>query len=228
MGEPKKFAIIVAGGMGTRMKSSIPKQFLPLMGLPVLCHSIMAFAHTYKDISITLVVPDDQANSASTILKSYLPNINNIKTVAGGATRFESVKNGLTTVDGDGIVFVHDGVRPLITAELIVRCYESALEHGSGVPALPVTDSIRSVGDDGETAAISRERLRVIQTPQTFRTDILLPAFEQPYNELFTDEASVVEAAGHKIYLVPGETENMKITNPNDMMIAETLLRNIL
>lgn len=224
MSNTKKYAIIVAGGMGTRMNSSIPKQFLPLMGFPVLCHPIQAFTHAFKDIELILVVPPNQIDGARTILKSYMSQVK-IATVAGGDTRFHSVKNGLAHVNDDGIVFIHDGVRPLVSRELIYRCFDAAASHGSAIPVIPVSDSIRSLNDNNNSSPVNRDQLRIVQTPQTFRTNVILPAFRRDFDPAFTDEATVVEAAGIKVHLVQGEAENIKITNPTDMIIAETLLK---
>lgn len=220
----KKYAVIVAGGKGTRMGGSIPKQFLPLLGLPVLCHSIMAFAHALKDVEIILVAPPDLMDSARTILKSYTGQVN-ITIVGGGATRFHSVQNGLKNVTEDGIVFIHDAVRPLVSHELISRCLEGAILRGSAIPAIPAVDSMRLLNSDGSSKAIDRNTIRIIQTPQTFQTNVIIPAFTQEYDPSFTDEATVVEALGSKIYLVEGDKNNIKITTPGDMIIADTLLK---
>ncbi len=219
-----KYAIIVAGGKGTRMGGNIPKQFLPLLSMPVLCHSILAFLHTIPGINIILVAPDGQLDSAQTILKSYLGQ-QHIAIVAGGETRFHSVQNGLKMIDNDGIVFIHDAVRPLVSQELIYRCYKGALAHGSAIPVLPVNDSMRIIDENGDSRPVSRDRIRIVQTPQTFMTDIILPAFDRAYTPEFTDEATVVEASGAKVYLVEGDKDNIKITDPGDMIIADTLLK---
>jgi 2-C-methyl-D-erythritol 4-phosphate cytidylyltransferase len=224
MDEINKYAIIVAGGKGTRMGGNIPKQFLPLLSLPVLCHSILAFIHTIPGIKIILVAPAGQLNSAQTILKSYLGQYN-LQIVAGGETRFHSVQNGLKAINDDGIVFIHDAVRPLVSQDLIDRCFDCALREGSAIPAIKATDSMRIVNDNGESTPLDRERIRVIQTPQTFMTKIVLPAFKQDFRPEFTDEASVVEAYGTKICLVEGDKDNIKITDPTDMIIADTLLK---
>jgi 2-C-methyl-D-erythritol 4-phosphate cytidylyltransferase len=220
----KKYAVIVAGGKGTRMGGTIPKQFLPLLGLPVLCHSIMAFAHSLREVKIILVAPPDQIDSARTILKSYTGQLN-ITIVGGGETRFHSVQNGLKEVDGDGIVFIHDAVRPLVSNELIARCLEGAILHGSAIPAIPAIDSMRLINPDGSSQPIDRNNLRIIQTPQTFRSDVILPAFKQDYDPAFTDEATVVEKYGAVVFLVEGDKNNIKITTPGDMIIADTLLK---
>ena len=223
MADNKKYAVVVAGGRGLRMGAAVPKQFLPILGKPLLCYSIQAFAATIRGIQIILVLPADQLNSAKTVLKSYLGNID-VTTVAGGDTRYESVQNGLKKVRNDGVVFVHDGVRPLISQDLIQRCYQQTIVKGSAIPVVPLTDSIRMVGKD-TSQAINRDQLRIVQTPQTFMTNIILPAFQQPYHASFTDEATVVEAFGVPVHLIDGSIDNIKVTTPEDMLIAETLLR---
>lgn len=222
MGEIKKYAVIVAGGQGIRMGSVIPKQFLPLLGKPMLCHAIETFAQAIPGIRLILVLPANQVGSAQTVLRSYIGNID-VTTVAGGETRYHSVQNGLKQITGEGVVFVHDGARPLISGELIKRCYEQAVAKGSAVPVIPLVESARIV--DGELSKpIDRENLRIVQTPQTFRTEIILPAFRQAYIPSFTDEATVLEAFGTTVHLVDGMPDNIKVTTPNDMIVAEALL----
>lgn len=218
----KKYAVIVAGGKGTRMGSQIPKQFLPLLGIPLMCHSIQSFAAAFPDIQIVLVVPEIQLGSAQTVLRSYIGRIN-VLTVAGGETRFHSVKNGLKHVTEESIVFVHDGARPLISRELIMRCYRQAHDKGSAIPSLPMNESVRMLVGHG-SVALDRDNLQIIQTPQTFRSELLLPAFEQKYIPSFTDEATVVEAYGLPVHLIPGVPGNIKVTRPDDLVIAEALL----
>jgi 2-C-methyl-D-erythritol 4-phosphate cytidylyltransferase len=157
------------------------------------------------------------------VLNSFEPRID-LTIVIGGQTRFNSVKNGLSAVPKDAIVMVHDGVRPLVSKKLIQRCIENTLEFGNAIPAILVTDSIRIITNDSSTP-INREQLRIIQTPQTFKSDILLKAFEQEFNDAFTDEATVVESIGIKVSLVAGDKSNIKITNPEDLVIAEVILK---
>lgn len=218
----QKIAIVVAGGSGQRMGTSLPKQFLELGGKPVLLHAIMAFYQAYDDMKVVLVLPDAHRAYAERELRlsDHFPQLT---VVPGGETRFHSVKNGLAEVKGPSVVFVHDGVRPLASTSLIHRCYEAALEHGSAIPAIDLKDSIRELRADGNAAA-DRSRFKIIQTPQTFLSDVLLPAFDLPYDSLFTDEATVVERLGHKVHLVQGEERNLKITRPEDLVIAEALL----
>lgn len=219
----KKYAVIVAGGKGVRMGSAVPKQFLPLNGHPILYHTIKAFADAYADMHLVLVLPADQVSYAQMVLQSF-PNRIDITIVTGGETRFHSVQNGLKVVEENSIVFVQDGVRPLVTSALIHRCYEQAVEKGSAIPAIPVADSMRIIEDD-DSRPVDREQMRVIQTPQTFRSDILLLAYQQEYQTSFTDEATVVEAFGGTVFLVDGERSNIKVTTPEDMIIAEALLK---
>ncbi len=223
MSEIRKYAVIVAGGQGLRMDSAIPKQFLPLLGKPLLCHAIESFAQAIPGIKLILVLPANHVGSAQTVLRSYLGGVD-VTTVAGGATRYDSVKNGLKEVKDNGIVFVHDGARPLVSEELIIRCYKHAVEFGSAIPAIPVAESVRMMTADG-SKPLDRDNMRIIQTPQTFRTEVILPAFEQSYQPSFTDEATVVEAFGTKIHMVEGMYGNLKVTTPNDMIIAEALLK---
>lgn len=217
-----KYAVIVAGGKGQRMGNAIPKQFLPLAGKPVLYHTIKAFTDAFEDIKLVLVLPQDQLSYAQMVLQAFPERID-MAIVTGGETRFHSVQNGLKAVSGNSVIFVHDGVRPLVSAELIQRCYAQAVEQGSAIPAIVVADSMRIVEGDN-TRPVDRQNMRSIQTPQTFRADILLPAFEQGYKEEFTDEATVVEAYGEDVYLIEGEKGNIKLTTPEDMLIAETIL----
>lgn len=219
----EKYAVIVAGGKGLRMGNAVPKQFLPLAGKPVLYHTIKAFADAYADMKLVLVLPEEQLSYAQIVLQAF-PDRIDITIVTGGETRFHSVQNGLKAVNENAVVFVHDGVRPMVSTELIRACYEQAVEKGSAIPAIAVTDSMRMVHGDS-SHPVNREQMRSIQTPQTFRTDILLPAFEQEYTDAFTDEATVVEAYGEEVYLIEGEKKNIKLTTPEDMMIAEMVLK---
>jgi 2-C-methyl-D-erythritol 4-phosphate cytidylyltransferase len=219
----KKYAVIVAGGKGVRMGSAVPKQFLPLNGQPILYHTIKAFIDAYADMHLVLVLPQDQLSYAQMVLQSF-PDRIDITIVTGGETRYHSVQNGLKVVEKDSVVFVHDGVRPLVTPALIQQCCEQAIEKGSAIPAIPVADSMRIIEDE-DSRPIDREQMRIIQTPQTFRSEIVLPAFDQEYQTSFTDEATVVEAYGDVVYLTEGERSNIKVTTPEDMIVAEALLK---
>lgn len=215
----KKIAIIAAGGAGVRMGAAIPKQFLVLRNKPVIWHSLQAFRSAFNDIMIVIVAPADHLDTARHICK----NIPDVVFVAGGDSRFQSVKNGLNEVKEEAIVFVHDAVRCLVTPALIRRCYEQALEKGSAIPAVAIADSVRIV--EGEKSKVlNREQLRVIQTPQTFHSNMLSAAFNTEFHPSFTDEATVVEYSGNEIHLIEGEHTNIKITRPADLVIAETIL----
>lgn len=218
----KKYAVIVAGGSGKRMGYSVPKQFLLLKDKPVLWYVIDAFLRAYDDMQVILVLPEAHLAKGRNLIEQF-NNSNSIMLAAGGNTRYESVKNGLQLVKEESVVFVHDGVRCLISVPLIQRCYNQALLKGSAVPAVAATDSIR-IFNDGKHYVEDRTQVRFVQTPQTFLSSIILPAFEQEYDERFTDEATVVEAYGTEIFLTEGDYDNIKITRPVDMLIAERLI----
>lgn len=217
-----KFAVIVAGGSGLRMDSSIPKQFLLLQNKPLLWHTVNAFMDAYPDIRIILVLPEQYLETGALLIQpANYPD--QIIFVAGGETRFHSVSNGLMHVPENSIVFVHDGVRCLVSTLLIKRCYDGAVNYGNAIPAISAVDSMRI-----ETAAgfevIDRSKVRIIQTPQTFSGSILKKAFMQHYQASFTDEAGVVENTGEKIHLIEGEVTNIKITRQIDLTIAAKIL----
>lgn len=218
-----KYAVIVAGGKGVRMGNAIPKQFLPLAGKPILYHTLRAFMGAYEDMHLVLVLPEDQLSYAQMVLQAFEERID-VELVTGGETRFHSVQNGLRVVAKDAVVFVHDGVRPLVSPELIRACYEQAVEKGSAIPAVAISDSLRRVDGDN-SQPVNRDTMRSIQTPQTFRAELLLPAFEQEYTAAFTDEATVAEAYGQQVYLIEGEKSNIKLTTPEDMIVAEATLK---
>lgn len=218
----KKKAIIVAAGNGSRMGSEIPKQFLPIGGKPLLYYTIRAFIRAFDDIEIILVLPPAHITKGIEIIDGFF-NARKFVVVEGGASRFESVQHGLSNIDEECIVFVHDGVRCLVSPVLLQRCYEVALANGTAVAAIQSKDSVRLVNDEGNEATV-RESVRLIQTPQVFHSKILVPAYQIPFKESFTDEATVVEAYGIKIQLVEGEENNIKVTTPNDLILAEKLL----
>lgn len=218
----KKIAVIVAGGSGTRMNTALPKQFLLLNGKPVLYYTINSFLNAFDDLKIILVLPAEYTSAGKEIIDAYFDS-SRITLTEGGRTRFHSVQNGLSLVDYESIIFVHDGVRCLVSTQLIRRCYSAAIEYGSAIPVTDCKDSVRIVrGENNE--AVERTTVKLVQTPQTFHSKILLPAFTIDFKEKFTDEASVVEAFGLKVHLVEGEENNIKITRPSDLMIAEKLL----
>ena len=220
--ELKKIAIIVAGGTGQRMGSVVPKQFLEIEHKAILTHTIDQFVAAFSDIELVVVLPEGYLKQGQEIL-SKSKYKNTISYVAGGDTRFQSVKNGLSKISAPCIVFVHDAVRCLLTPALIQRCYQQAYEKGSAIPAVTATDTVRLMSGE-QHQLLDRENVMLIQTPQTFRSDILLKAFEQKYETSFTDEANVVEASGVPVYLVDGEYENIKITRPLDLAIANYIL----
>jgi 2-C-methyl-D-erythritol 4-phosphate cytidylyltransferase len=218
----KKFAVIVAAGSGKRMGKAMPKQFLLLNEKPVLLHTLDTFLNAFDDLEIILVVAGEYIADAETISQSASDS-KRIKITTGGDTRFHSVKNGLEHVVEESIVFVHDGVRCLITEKLIHRCFDAAMEKGNAVPAIKPVDSMRVETHHGNVI-IDRDKVHIIQTPQTFKSQIIKAAFEQDYHESFTDEATVIEIMGEQINLIEGETNNIKITQPIDLMIAERIL----
>lgn len=218
----KKIAVIVAGGKGTRMNSDLPKQFMLLKNRPILYYTINAFLHAYDDIEIILVLPVEHMGKGQEIIDGYFDH-SRFRLCEGGRSRFHSVQNGLALIQDESIIFVHDGVRALITANLIQKCYEAAIEYGIAVPAIDSKDSLRLITSNGNKI-LKRNKVKLIQTPQTFHSKILLPAFNIDYKDKFTDEASVVEAFGLKVNLIEGEENNIKITTPFDMRLAESLL----
>ena len=219
----KKIAVIVAAGSGIRMESPTPKQFLLLQNKPVLWHSIAAFQNAFEDIDILLMVSPEYFSAAEQIvISSGYPG--KIKLIAGGKTRFESVRNGLANItEKEAIVFVHDGVRCLLSEKLIKNCFAEAEKSGSAVPVIAVQDSLR-MRTPGGFEVVDRNKIRIVQTPQTFRASILLKAFEQDYDERFTDESTVIEKSGEAVHFVPGEDYNIKITRPIDLLVAEAIL----
>lgn len=216
------FAVIVAGGSGKRMGIETPKQFLELAGKPVLMHTIERFKEYDESIEIITVLPENQLRHWAELQKRYGFEIPNTL-VKGGAHRFSSVKRGLEFVDGPGFVAIHDGVRPLVSVETIKRCFDAAMESGSGIPVISPSDSIRLIENDGNTP-VNRMNVKIIQTPQVFDITLIKKAYRQEYQTAFTDDATVLESTGKKIRLVDGNRENVKITNPEDLFIAQTLL----
>ncbi len=219
----KKFVIIVAGGSGTRMGTEIPKQFLELHGKPVLMHTIQVFYNYDPECELILVLPSSQQEYWAGLCLKHgfsLPH----QIVSGGETRFYSVRNGLEQVTGEGIVFIHDGVRPLVRRETIDRCFETAWKNGNAIPVLAVNESLRKL-EGGKNIAVDRSLYFSIQTPQTFRSEQIREAFRQDFDPAFTDDASVAERAGFSVNLVEGNRENIKITNPTDLILASAFLK---
>lgn len=221
MQEKKQYAIIVAGGKGLRMGGDVPKQFQLLAGRPVLMHTLEQFRAYDANLDIILVLPPAQQDYWRQLCQQHNFSVEH-RIADGGQTRFHSVKNGLALIPdtADGLVGVHDGVRPLVTPALISRCFTSAAQAKAVVPGMPVADSLRHA----RHGALSREDIYRVQTPQTFTVALLKEAYRQPYRTDFTDDASVVEAAGHPITLIPGTPENIKLTTPFDLTVAEAVL----
>jgi 2-C-methyl-D-erythritol 4-phosphate cytidylyltransferase len=218
----KKYAVIVAAGAGLRMGGSLPKQFMLLAGKPVLWHTLRVFLDAYSDLEIILVVPEKYLEMAEKIVhSSAFPG--RIRLVTGGETRFDSVRRGLSLVQDPSVVFVHDGVRCLVTMDLIYRCYDMAIASGNAIPVMKSTDSIR-IELHGINTMVDRNCVRIVQTPQTFLSHSLLAAFDQQPEGAFTDEAAVVEKHGIEIHLVEGEETNIKITRPIDLLVAGRIL----
>ena len=218
----KRAVIIVAGGSGKRMQSALPKQFMMLGGLPVVAHTINTFSEALPGAEIVVVLPEEHIPLWRNLAARF--DIAVHRCIAGGKERFHSVKNGLDALSEEvEYVAVHDGVRALATKKMILRVQLAAEERGAAIPVTEVVDSYRRV-DGSESYIVPRTELRIVQTPQTFSAALLRRAYEQPFSDKFTDDASVVEALGAKITLVEGERRNIKLTTPEDMAIAERLL----
>lgn len=221
------YVIIVAGGKGLRMGSDIPKQFLPIGGKPVLMRTLERFRTYSDDLQIILVLPEAQQDYWKELCRRYDFSVR-YQLANGGPTRFHSVQNGLALVpdEAEGVVGVHDGVRPFPSIEVIRNCYETARTAKAVIPVIPVVETVRQIFSNGlqDSRTVSRDDYRLVQTPQTFDIQLLKAANRQPYNDGFTDDASVVESYGHTITLVEGNRENIKITTPYDMKIAEILI----
>jgi 2-C-methyl-D-erythritol 4-phosphate cytidylyltransferase len=218
----KNYAIIVAGGSGSRMQSAIPKQFLLLNGRPMMMYTIEAFYHSQSRPEIIVVLHPDNHEYWLELCMAHnfiIPH----DLVCGGETRFQSVKNGLNKITGDAVIAVHDAVRPLVHVQVIDESFVHAAEHGNAVVAVQSRDSIRQL-KNSKSSALVRDEIYLVQTPQTFRADILRKAYEQPYQTHFTDDASVVELSGVDIHIVKGNHSNIKVTFPEDIAIAELLL----
>lgn len=219
----KDYAIIVAGGKGTRMGTELPKQFLPVGGMPVLMRTVSRFREFSLDLGIIVVLPHEQQDYWAELCRQHHFEVQHT-VVDGGETRFHSSRNGLDAIpEGDGVVAIHDGVRPFVTLEVIRRCFEEARAVGAAIPVVPVTDTLRLVEGDASRNVL-RSNYRAVQTPQTFRITLAKAAFGQPWQPSFTDDASVVEACGHKVGMVEGCRENIKLTTPFDLRVAELLI----
>ncbi len=218
----QRSTIIVAGGSGKRMGAPVPKQFMLLNGKPLLCRTIDVFRAYDATMPIIVVLPEAHIPIWKALCIGHGFHTEH-SIVAGGEERFHSVRNGLAAVDHNGVVAVHDGVRPLVSVELIARSFAAAEEHGSAIPVVPISSSVREVSG-GASRPLDRSALRAVQTPQCFRVELLQKAFELPYDAAFTDEATLVERTGVTVQLVDGEDANIKITTPLDLKVAEMLL----
>ena len=215
--------IIVAGGSGRRMGEGLPKQFRFLGNTPVLARTIGLFADALPGAEIVVVLPEGHISFWKDLAARF--DVAGHRVVAGGAERFDSVRCGLKARTGDPeLIAVQDGVRPLGTAEMIRRVVRAAAEHGAAIPVVEPVDSFRETDSAGNSHPVDRSRLRCVQTPQVFRADVLRNAYAAEFRPAFTDDASVVEAAGHPVCLVPGERGNIKLTAPEDFIVAEALL----
>jgi 2-C-methyl-D-erythritol 4-phosphate cytidylyltransferase len=218
-----QYVIIVAGGSGQRMQSAIPKQFLELAGEPILLHTIRNFTSYNPDIQIIVVLPQQHIATWKNLIEKHSFSVKHT-IINGGDVRFISVKNGLNAVADEGLVAIHDGVRPLVSHQTIRRCFDEAKIYGNAIPCIPVYETVRKVNDKNSTLE-DRSALRLIQTPQVFKTSLIKKAYEQQYKPEFTDDASVLENMGEQIRLVEGNRENIKITDPTDLLIAEAFLK---
>ena len=218
-----RYAIIVAGGSGTRMNSVVPKQFLKLSGKPVLIYSLLAFRSCYPSLKIFLVLPENYIDYWNSLCLENELTISH-QVIPGGEKRYHSVRNALEKLPSEGFVAIHDGVRPLITTHLISRAFEAAGQYGNAVPVTEVNDSVRIL-DKNSNRPMNRQSLRLIQTPQVFDLAPIKNAYLQKFDERFTDDASVLESAGKKIHLIDGDPYNFKITFPEDIFLAESLLK---
>jgi 2-C-methyl-D-erythritol 4-phosphate cytidylyltransferase len=217
-----EYAVVVAGGKGTRMKSNVPKQFIEINGLPIIVHTLNAFFRYSEKIKIVLVLPAGDFDAWHSIVDRYQYN-RPILLQAGGDTRFQSVKKGLQKIGNEGLVAIHDGVRPLVSEDMIRASFRLAAIHQTAVAAVPLKESIR-ISENDQTRAVDRSHFRLIQTPQTFQVDLIKRAYETNEDESLTDDASVAERAGHRIKLFDGSYRNIKITTEEDLLIASALM----
>jgi len=228
----KRSVIIVAGGKGLRMGGDLPKQFIPLNGKPILMHTLDAFYRWDSTADLLTVIPEEHAAYWKMLCRELNFTIIH-RVVYGGETRFHSVSNGLQEIEGEGLIAVHDGVRPFVAPSVISACFKKAEKYGAAIPVIPMNESVREIlgdewtngrmgervkgYDECESRSFDRSRLCLVQTPQVFHSEILRKAYNRPYDVRFTDDATVVEALGYKILLVEGNRENIKITNPCDL-----------
>ena len=219
-------AIIVAGGSGSRMNADVPKQFLELAGMPILMHTIKVFRNYSNDLNIILVLPQDRLEDWENLKGQYKFIISHT-VVIGGNSRTESVRNGLTLVENSDIVAIHDGVRPLITKDVISRAFQVADKHSNAIVSVQLKDSLRKLNKEKQSHAVERKDFRLVQTPQVFQGELIKNAYQKikASDQEFTDDASVVEHFGYSINLVDGEYSNIKITTQEDLIVAESILK---
>jgi 2-C-methyl-D-erythritol 4-phosphate cytidylyltransferase len=227
MTEINKYLIIVAGGTGTRMNHELPKQFLLIHDKPVIVHTIKKFISTFLNIKIIIVIHSSWKEYLIDLLNQYQWQ-NNIEIVLGGETRFHSVKHGLAKInlEDSALVAVHDAARPMVSSQTIVSAFESAKLYGSGIPVIDISESLRQVSDN-ENKYLDRSKVKIVQTPQCFQLALLQKGFEQAYDDTFTDDASVIEKLGLPVFLTKGNQENIKITWPIDLKIAEAIIQTV-
>jgi 2-C-methyl-D-erythritol 4-phosphate cytidylyltransferase len=219
------YVVIVAGGSGKRMGAEIPKQFLELAGRPVLMHTIERFKAFNEAIEIITVLPENQLRFWIDLQKKHsFPVLHTL--VKGGSNRFFSVRNGLKFVNAPGIVAIHDGVRPFVSIDTIKRCFETAEKLGNAIPTISPNESLRILNDQG-SIPVNRFQVKQIQTPQVFNAALIKNAYLQDYSPEFTDDSTVLEKSGEKINLIEGNRENIKITNPEDLLISAALLQSL-
>ena len=218
----EKYVIIVAGGSGKRMGGEVPKQFLLVAGKPILMHTVETFTRTSSDFKFILVLPEEHFSTWNSLCEQYNFSVP-MQMVAGGKERFFSVKNALDYVPNDALVAVHDGVRPFVSKDTINEAFEIAEKNGSAVPVIDEVDSLRRVSN-GTSQAVNRAEYKRVQTPQVFQSTILKKAYNQEFSSFFTDDASVVESISEKITLTSGNVENIKLTTPHELLLAEALV----
>ncbi len=219
----KEYALIVAGGMGTRIGSETPKQFLELNGLPVLMHTIFAFYRYSEEIKVILVLPESEKDTWKSLCNRH-DFVKDLVICTGGNTRFQSVKNGLKEIDEEGLVAIHDGVRPLVSTEIIAKSFQVAAINETAIAAVSLKDSLR-IADGNGTKTVDRSNFKLIQTPQTFKVSLIKKAYATQLDSSLTDDASVAEKAGYGVTLFDGSYENIKITTAEDLVVAEALIK---
>ncbi|MVN21462.1 2-C-methyl-D-erythritol 4-phosphate cytidylyltransferase [Mucilaginibacter arboris] len=219
----KFFAVIVAGGSGTRMNAQLPKQFMLLAGKPVIMHTITAFSASAEKPEIMVVLNKQQFSFWEQLCAEHQFTVPHTL-IAGGNTRFQSVKNAIDTINETSVIAIHDAVRPLISTAIISKAYQQALTEGNSVVAVPSKDSVRWQKANGVSQNLNRNEVFLVQTPQTFQSEMIKKAYQQEYKEEFTDDASVAESFGIRINLLPGDPDNFKITFPADLLMAELIL----